>query len=133
MPDTGDQTTVIGADTYIKGEMTFERSARIVGKFDGKITAKGELHVGESATCKAEVQAGNVVVDGNVEGDMTADERVTLNAKSKMKGDLHATKLIVAEGAIYEGHISVGPNASKSPANPADKQKAQLDKPLPKP
>jgi cytoskeletal protein CcmA (bactofilin family) len=113
MAESGEMT-VIGADTHIKGEMTFERAAKINGKFEGRITAKGELQVSDGALCKAAVEAGNVVVDGSVEGDINAKERVSLNAKARMQGDLVAGRLIVAEGASLFGHVAVGPDAGKN-------------------
>lgn len=106
------QTTVIGKDAKIKGEMTFEQSARILGTFEGKITAKGDVQVGEGAICRASVDATTVMVDGLIEGDVIARERVELTAKARVKGDLCATALIVADGASFVGHCRVGPEAT---------------------
>jgi cytoskeletal protein CcmA (bactofilin family) len=109
-------TTVIGPDTTIKGEMSFEGAARILGNFEGKISSKGELHIADGAVCKASVDAAKVTIDGTVEGNVSARERVELTAKAKMKGDLMTAKLLVAEGAIFSGHISVGPEAANRAA-----------------
>lgn len=106
------QTTVIGRDAKIKGEMTFEQSARILGTFEGKITAKGEVQVGEGAVCRASVEATTVMVDGLIEGDVLARERVELTAKARVKGDLCAAALVVADGASFVGHCRVGPDAT---------------------
>lgn len=106
-------TTVIAPGTIVKGEMTFENVAHIEGKFEGKITAKGELRVAESAVCAAEVAAGNIVVDGRIEGNLKAAERIQLNAKAKLRGDIVAKKLVMAEGACIEGHVSVGAGAAE--------------------
>ena len=113
MADTTNQTTIIGADTHIKGEMSFDNTAKLLGTFEGQITAKGELQVAEGAKCKASVEASRVTVDGSVEGNMIARERVSLNANAAMKGDLTAAKLVVAEGAVFVGHVKVGPEAAK--------------------
>jgi cytoskeletal protein CcmA (bactofilin family) len=113
MAEQGNQTTVIGADTHIKGEMTFDGSARILGHFEGTIHSKGDLHVADGASCKAVVEASKVTVDGMVEGNVSARERVELTARAKMKGDLVASKLLVAEGAAFSGHVTVGPDALK--------------------
>ena len=114
VPEIGSQTTVIGADTKIKGDMTFDGTARILGNFEGSISAKGELQIAESATCKATVDAGKVMVDGSVEGNMTARERVELTAKARVKGDVIAARLVVAEGASFTGHCTVGTDAVKT-------------------
>lgn len=123
------QTTVIGPDTHIKGDMTFDSTARILGTFEGRIAAKGELQVADAATCRAAVEASRVLVDGTVDGNVTARERVELTAKAKMKGDLVASKLIVAEGASFVGHCTVGPDAAKA-ARPVE---TDITLPEPKP
>ena len=115
MPDpAGQQMTVIGADTKIRGDMTFDSTARILGGFEGSITAKGELQIAESANCKATVDAAKVMIDGLVEGNVTARERIELTAKARVKGDVAAPKLVVAEGATFVGHVTVGADAVKA-------------------
>jgi cytoskeletal protein CcmA (bactofilin family) len=113
MAEPSNQTTVIGPDTHIKGDMTFDSTARILGTFEGSIHAKGELQIASGATCKASVDAGKVVVDGEVDGNLNARERVELTAKARVKGDLVTARLVVAEGAAFVGHCTVGPDAIK--------------------
>jgi cytoskeletal protein CcmA (bactofilin family) len=103
--------TVIGPDTHIKGEMVFDSSARILGTFEGRITAKGEVEIGDGAGCKASIEATSIIVDGMVEGDITARERCQLNVKARVAGDIVATTLIVSEGASFIGHCRVGTDA----------------------
>lgn len=110
----GKETTVIGPDTHIKGDMSFDSTARIMGTFEGRITAKGELQITDTATCKASVEAAKVQVDGSVDGNVTARDRLELSSKAKLKGDVVATRLIVAEGASFVGHCTVGPEAAKA-------------------
>ena len=105
------QMTVIGPDTHIKGEMTFNSGARILGRFDGQIDAQGEVEIGETAKCAATIRAQRVVIDGELNGDAIAEERVQLNARANVTGDLTATTLVVAEGASFRGQCNVGPNA----------------------
>lgn len=112
-------TTIIGPDTHIKGDMTFDSTAKLLGSFEGRIVAKGDLQIADSAVCKAAVEAGKVTIDGQVEGNVQARDRVELNAKARMKGDLVATKLVVADGASFVGHVTVGPDAAKA-AKPMD-------------
>ena len=130
--DTG---TVIGADTVIKGEMTVENRARILGRFEGTITAKGQVEVADKAVCKANVEAATVQVDGQVEGNITAKDKAHLNGTAKVVGDLIASKLVVSEGAAFKGHLHVGPDAVKGgmearpqqPQQPQQPSKGQQD------
>ena len=106
-------TTVIGPDTHIKGEMVFESTARILGTFEGRVIAKGEIQIGEGAACKAAVEGAVIIVDGLIEGDVQARDRVQLNAKARVIGDITATTLVVSEGASFTGNCRVGPDAIK--------------------
>lgn len=123
------QITIIGADTQIKGEMSFDRACKLLGTFEGTINAKGQLHVAEGASCKAEVEAADIVVDGSVEGNITAREKIQLNAKSKVVGDVVAAKLMVAEGASFSGHVSVGPSAIGGSGGSSNNQPARKEGP----
>jgi len=107
-------TTVIGPDTHIKGEMIFDSTARILGTFEGRIIAKGEVQIGDGASCKAAVEGTNIIVDGTIEGDVMARERVQLNSKARVIGDVVATTLVVADGASFHGHCRVGAEAGRA-------------------
>ncbi len=115
--NTHQTTTVIGPDTHIKGEMVFDSTARILGTFEGRIAAKGEVQIGEGAACKAAVEGTNIIVDGLIEGDVMARERVQLNSKARVVGDITATTLVVAEGASFHGNCRVGAEAGRSVGN----------------
>lgn len=107
------ELTVIGADTRIKGEMFFEKSARILGHFEGKITAQGEVQIGNGANCNAAVEAEQIIVDGSVQGPLFARDRLTLTKNAQVQGDLTAGTLVVSEGASFVGHCNVGPRAQE--------------------
>jgi len=111
---SSNQMTVIAADTMIKGEMTFQTAARILGKFEGKITSQGRVEIGSGAECRADIEAGTIVVDGTVEGNIIAHDRLELSGSAIIKGDVVAAKLIAAEGASFAGLCAVGLEAVKS-------------------
>jgi cytoskeletal protein CcmA (bactofilin family) len=124
------EMTVIGPDTKIKGEMFFEKSARILGSFEGKITAQGEVQIGAGALCTAAVEADRVIVDGRVHGPITARDRLTLTANAQVQGDLTAGTLVVAEGASFVGHCHVGPHAQELSKGQSNQQvQAQAPRP----
>jgi cytoskeletal protein CcmA (bactofilin family) len=114
------------------GKLSFDGSVRIDGIFNGEITAKGELQVGESGKIEAEVKVGSLIVSGLVKGDIKASQRIQLTPTAKVYGDIATPKLAIAEGAIFEGTIKMEslkfdnaqpkPIAAKSPAKDQDKQ-----------
>lgn len=107
------EMTVIGTDTRIKGEMFFEKSAKILGGFEGKITAQGEVQIVNGAQCNAAIEAQSVIVDGQVTGPIVAHGQLTLTANAQVQGDLTAGTLVVAQGASFVGHCNVGPAAQE--------------------
>lgn len=116
MAESG-ETTVVGADSHFKGELTFERTAKINGKFDGKITGKGELQVSQNAVCKADVEAAGVQVDGLIEGNLNAKDTVKLNGSGVVRGDITAAKMVMTEGASFHGMCAVGSDTGRASAS----------------
>ena len=106
--------TVIGPDASFKGELSFEKGLRLHGRLEGKINTPGRLHVAKEAKLQADVEAGAIVVEGEVHGNLSANDRIELKNSARYEGDLRATKLVVDEGAVFSGHVTVGPDAVKN-------------------
>jgi cytoskeletal protein CcmA (bactofilin family) len=120
--------TILGPDAVFKGEMSFEKGLRLMGKFEGKITTPGRLHVAREARMSADVESGAIIVEGEVKGNLTAADRIELKQTARLDGDLRATKLTVDEGAVFNGHVTVGPDAVKN-RPPQQQQPQQGQKP----
>jgi len=111
--------TVIGRGTTIKGEVDFENGARILGVFEGKIRSQGEVQIGDTADCRAEIDAQRVVVEGTLQGDIVAHDRLRITKTAHLTGDIRAPKLVVEEGASFVGNVRVGDAAMQAPATRA--------------
>ncbi len=116
MADAGNQEfpTILGPDASFKGELTFEKGMRLQGRFEGKVTTPGRLHIAKEAKMQADVEAGAIIVEGEAKGNLTANERIELKASARYEGDLRASKMVVDEGAVFTGHVTVGPEAVKT-------------------
>jgi cytoskeletal protein CcmA (bactofilin family) len=108
-----DFPTILGPDASFKGELTFEKGMRLQGKFEGTINTPGRVHVSKEAKMQANVDAGAVIVEGDVHGNLSANDRIELKQSARYEGDLRASRLVVDEGAILVGHVTVGPDAVK--------------------
>jgi cytoskeletal protein CcmA (bactofilin family) len=93
--------------TKISGKLHFEGAARIDGNLDGEVDGK-EITIGESSVVTAQVRADSIVVSGKVKGDITATQRIELRPTAKIIGNITSPKVIVHEGAVFEGHCSMG-------------------------
>src|SRR5205814_82671 len=132
MADSGpqDYQTIIGPDVSFKGELTFEKGLRLMGRFEGKITTAGRLHIAREAKMAADVDAGAIIVEGDVRGNLTASDRIELKQSARYEGDLSASKLVVDEGAVFSGHVTVGPDAVKN-APQVRKDDKRINPPMP--
>jgi cytoskeletal protein CcmA (bactofilin family) len=133
MADTSHQDvpTVLGPDSNFKGEIAFDKGIRIHGRFEGKISSPGKIHIAKEAKLQAEVDGGSVVVEGEVRGQITASDKLELKQSARYEGDLRAARLTVEEGAVFSGHVSVGPEVVKAPvASPATHTPRQTNGPL---
>lgn len=128
MPEVPSQdcATVLGPDVQFKGTLTFEKSLCIHGKFEGNLTSTGLLHVARDGKLQAEVQAGSIVIEGDVRGPLVASDRIELKQTAHCEGDLRAARLIVDAGAVFSGHVTVGPEAVNKQAS---KPQAQVVRP----
>jgi cytoskeletal protein CcmA (bactofilin family) len=102
-------------------EGTLSGSERVVveGTVRGKINIAEDLLVGTKARVEATVHARNVTVEGKLNGDISADDRVELVASSTVDGNIKAPKIIVAEGAKFRGSVDMGSRVPKDDAGAA--------------
>ena len=100
--------TILGADAEFKGQLSFEKGVRLLGKFEGEITSGGQLLVAEGATLNGDVKAGTIRIDGEVHGNLDAKTKVQLSASARLEGDVQTQRLEVAEGAVLVGRCVVG-------------------------
>ena len=107
-----DYPTTIGADAFFKGHLEFEKGARLLGRFEGEISSKGELLVAQGAKINAEVQVDTIRIDGEVRGNLHATSKIQLSSSGRVEGDIQAMRLEVAEGAILIGRCTIGSNGT---------------------
>jgi cytoskeletal protein CcmA (bactofilin family) len=99
----GEVHTLLGKGSEFEGKLTFEGQVRIDGKFSGQIFTKDTLVIGEGARVNAEINAGTVIINGVVEGNVRATQLIELHPPGRMKGNLEAPALSVDKGVLFEG------------------------------
>ena len=119
----------IGKTVFIKGEIRSEEDLVIDGKVEGKVDIKkNRLTVGATGKIDADVRARWVVVSGQVNGSITAGDRLELTASGRVNGDVQCPRLIIAEGARLQGAVDTDPIKGANPAGKeqqADRQQAK--------
>ena len=105
---SGDLNGFLDRGSSFKGELEFEDTMRIDGKFNGKIRSKNELIVGESAQIEGEIHVGRIAISGTVVGKIVADQRVEIHRNGKVYSDIDTPALVIEEGAIFQGNCVMG-------------------------
>ncbi len=104
----GELNGFLDRGSVFKGELEFEDTMRIDGKFNGKITSKNELIVGESAQIDGDIHVGRIAISGTVVGKIVAEQRVEIHRNGKVYSDIDTPALIIEEGAIFQGNCVMG-------------------------
>ena len=106
--DIEKEITVFGKKTQFKGVLSFSEELHIAGRFDGTIDAVGALVIKKNAICTADyIKAASIVVEGSVQGDLTAGDRIEMRTGSSVKGNLSASRLRIADGVSFEGQVEM--------------------------
>jgi cytoskeletal protein CcmA (bactofilin family) len=112
MKKSGDLNGFLDRGATFRGELEFEDTMRIDGKFHGKIQSKNELIVGESAHIEGDVHVGRVAISGTVVGKIVAAQRVEIHRNGKVYSDIDTPALVIEEGAIFQGNCVMGDKKS---------------------
>ena len=105
--------------TEFHGELRFRNTFRIDGKLKGRIVSENTLVVGESGEVDAEIECGVVSVRGTVSGRIQGRERIEILAGSKVRATLVSPRLVIEEGAFFQGECEMTPNAAANAGRPA--------------
>ncbi|MGN6186988.1 MAG: bactofilin family protein [Thermoanaerobaculia bacterium] len=118
---SGDLNGFLDRGSSFKGELEFEDTMRIDGRFNGRIRSKNELIVGESAHIEGEIHVGRIAISGTVVGKIIADQRVEIHRNGKVYSDIETPALIIEEGALFQGNCAMGEKKGGSVTNIAAK------------
>jgi cytoskeletal protein CcmA (bactofilin family) len=99
----GEITTLLGRGASFEGKLTFDGTVRIDGRFKGEVFSDDTLVIGEGAVVEAEIEIGEVIIQGTVVGNVKAKRSIEIHAPGRVKGDLHTPTLQIDKGVIFEG------------------------------
>ena len=105
----------IGKSVIIKGELSGSEDLYVDGQVEGSIALKNDsLTVGPNGTVNATVEAKGVVVQGKLEGNVQASDRVELRKSAVVTGDIATQRISIEEGAYLKGKVDIQGKADKA-------------------
>ncbi len=106
----------IGKGTIITGDIQTSSNLRVDGKVKGKVVCKNTLTIGEGGIIEGDIQANNAIIGGKINGKIVVNEKLELETRSSLIGELKAKKLIIDEGAVFDGTSTMSAEAKPTPA-----------------
>ena len=108
------ETTYFGKNLMIKGKVSGNGNVIILGGLDGEFNLRGRVKIAQPAKIKGEVKADVISVNGNVKGKLSALQRLHLDQTARIEGQITTPKLSIAEGASFNGEITMSGRVAKT-------------------
>lgn len=102
-----DSGAYLGPGSKISGKLFFDGPTTIDGEVEGEITAQGNITIGQQATVKGKITAASILVQGKVMADVQAEKKLDIQPPGSVVGDVTTQSLVIGDGAILEGHVSM--------------------------
>jgi len=102
------QINIIAEGTVFEGTLQAETDVRVSGRIIGKLKVQGRAVVAPEGAVEGEVSATNANIAGTIKGDMIVQERLMLGSSARVEGTIKTTRLIVEEGATFNGECQMG-------------------------
>ena len=99
------RTTSIGQGVSFAGGISGRGDVEVFGTLEGPLTVDGRVRVGEGGRCLGDIEARDIVVEGEIRGDIRALERAELSPTARVFGKVQAPRLSIGEGARLEGTV----------------------------
>jgi cytoskeletal protein CcmA (bactofilin family) len=103
-----------GQGTTINGDVITDGDVRIDGKVTGNITSRSKVVIGATAIIEGNIICQNAYIDGRVNGTIEVMELLILSKTAYVQCDIKMKKLVVEEGAKFNGKCSMGMSVNRS-------------------
>jgi cytoskeletal protein CcmA (bactofilin family) len=104
--------SVISSEVEITGTIKSSGSIRIDGKLEGELHCTGDAVVGKSAQIKGNIMVTSATIEGAIQGNITAKDRIEMKSSARVTGDIRAKRLSVEDGVTFVGRSEVNPSGT---------------------
>jgi len=102
--------SIVAEDIEIVGSIKCESNIQLDGKLNGDLSCSGNAVIGATANVKGNIAADSATILGQVNGNITAKDRIELKASARLNGDIRSKRLTVEDGASFVGKSEVNPS-----------------------
>jgi cytoskeletal protein CcmA (bactofilin family) len=101
------ELNIIGSGTTIEGKIRTQGNIRVDGKMVGELHAAENVAVGLTGEIEGNINGRNVTIGGKIRGNIIAVDKLVFEGKAVVRGDIRAARLVIDEGAVFDGKISM--------------------------
>lgn len=109
-PNTTD--TLVGEGTVFEGKIKSEATIRVEGTIIGIIDCTGDVIIGEKGVVKSNISARDVIIAGQVHGDITTKGKIVIAATGQLYGNISTTSFTIYEGGMFHGLSKMDSNST---------------------
>ena len=105
---TTERISLLGPRSELTGNFTTTEELVILGRLDGQCVKSPNITIGPAARVRAQIRAGQVLIEGTIIGDVHAEVAVVIYASATVHGSVHSPQITIQEGATINGAINQG-------------------------
>jgi cytoskeletal protein CcmA (bactofilin family) len=132
------ERAVLSPSIVLRGEVSGDEDLVVEGRIEGKINLRqNAVTIGAKGRVTAEIHARAIHIEGEVEGNLTAEEQIVLRKSSRVRGDLSAPRVTIEDGARFRGAIDMeakqrpaGVHAAPAAPRPANVKEESAPRPV---
>jgi cytoskeletal protein CcmA (bactofilin family) len=110
-------TSLLSKEVKLEGEIQGSENLQVEGRFKGTIKLAGDLYIGPTGVVDADIEADNVIIQGQINGNVLARKQLQIQSSGKLMGDCTAQSIDIKEGALFEGRSKmIRPSAASTGA-----------------
>jgi cytoskeletal protein CcmA (bactofilin family) len=112
--NTADSTSLLSKKVKIDGDILGPENLHVEGYIKGSVKLSGDIFIGNTGIVEADLEAKNIVIQGEVAGNVIAHKQLEIHPSGKLIGDCTAASIDIKEGAIFEGRSNMLKSAGLS-------------------
>lgn len=97
----------LDSGSHMEGELRFDTSFRVDGRFTGKVNSAGDLIVGEGGEVEGDLRVGQVFISGTVRGAIRASKKIQISPRGKVFAEIDTPALVIEDGAFFQGRCTM--------------------------
>ena len=104
---SADSISLLSKNVRIEGELQGPENLHVEGYLKGAVALSGDIFIGNTGIVEADVEAKNIVIQGEVNGNVKAHQQLEIHPTGKLIGDCTAASIDIKEGAVFEGRSNM--------------------------